>query len=191
MKAAEAGILKAVIETKLLQRALLFSVILAAGLLIGIFPLRKKISGAARQLKEMEARVMRAEETISNMEQFSQTLNERREELKKLSEMTFKPGEQAKVISLLTQATTELGISILNIKPAEAKQSPSSKRIEPSLFELEIECPYKTLGAFFEALEGAPLFLSVKSFESKPQASNQESLRTNMTLVAYEEWIRG
>ena len=105
-------------------------------------------------------------------------------------ERTLKPGEHAKVISAVAEATRAQKITISSFKPVfselKDKAKAENKPLLPVFFELEMECEYKQLGGFFETIEEMPLLLSVVRYNVKGLKPGRIS--ADITLSAYEEW---
>ena len=181
------GILHVMREVRMLRWAVIFLGLLTLGLGGGVRAVDRQSLKIQKKKQELQERVAKIQEHLTDAEAFEQRLNARRQELENLKAKTLIPGEQAEVISLLTQTTHDLGISIINIKAVASAQPPSPKKIDPSVFEIEVACPFRNLGAFFETLAQAPLLLTVEEFETQPDGTDLESLKTKMTLAAYED----
>lgn len=186
------GLSRILVRERLIHWALIFFVILFVSLMVIIRPLQIQYAKVHHQKEELSFYIVKIKETMTRAEGFEKGLSQKREELENLKEATLEPGEQAKVISLLTQITHDLNISILSMKPIQAELSPldpvqAAKQIEPIMFQMEMVSSYKQLVAFFEELQKAPLLLGIKEFETAPQEKNQEFLRTQIVLIAYQE----
>jgi len=176
------------VRTKLVHWAVASAAVALLGLLVVVAPSRRALGGLRQKAKALEARIAKTEQAVSGVQDFGAVLEQRRGELAAIQARTCRSGELAKVISLLTSAAAEEGVTILNIKSLPREELPEEgKKIYPSYFSLEVECRYRTLGAFLERLENSLLILMPDGFSATPQPSNPELLRIDMTLEGFEE----
>ena len=186
------------VQSQLLLWAVVFVGILGFGIFGVVAPLMKKYAVTQIRLKGIKAKVEYTERASRDLNNLDSSLKQTREELEYLKQMTLKPGEQAKVISLITQATQKLNIAILNIKPvplppptpvnSEGGKS-EKKKIKPILFYAEMDAPYPSLGDLFAELSNASLLLTIEEFQMTPIQANPGILRTQATLAVYEETV--
>lgn len=184
------GFVKVAVHTRFAHSVLMAAVVFLIGMFAVLQPMRGFLGKRQDYVFKVQQRLQRVESFDEGSGNFDIVLGRLRNELNDLNRRVLRTGEQAKVISILTKKTEDLGITILNIKPVpvtSVSEDPKPKRMKASLFELEMVCRYKTLGVFLEELAKAPLILTIENFEAEPAADRSPLLNISMTVAAYEQ----
>lgn len=156
-----------------------------------IAPSANYLGKVRAELRNVKIKVSETERAIKETKDFDALLAEKKEIREMLDGRTLNEGEQAKVISEITETSGDLEMNIVNIAPVEIPKKSTSedagKKFRPVYFQLEVLCRYKILGSFFEGLEAGPLALEVRSLRAAPQMPNSDLLQVQMQLAAYME----
>lgn len=174
-------------KTGLIGWSLLFLAILMGGFSVGM-SLGRYHARLEQALRETRATILATEQTSKELEDLDSALAARLAKKEQIERQMLQAGEQAKVISLVTELTDNLGITIHNIQPLERKPEKEIpvKELKPLFFELELEGIYRRLGVFFEALRDADIALTLESVELTPKAPDSERLKAKVVVAAYE-----
>lgn len=184
--------LQVAVLSKVLPWGGVFSVLLVSGIIyFGAY-----YSGLSRQVAQKDnyitARIQETESFIHNSQDMNAMLTGLEKEGMFLRSRTLKAGEHAKVISAVAEATRDQNITISSFKPVfsdlKDKAKIENKPLLPVFFELKMECDYKQLGGFFEALQAAPLLLTVSGYDLQTEGLKPGLISADITLSAYEEW---
>jgi len=169
------AMIKMMIRTRLFLWLFVFCGVFFFGAFCVVVPGKQRLLRRQIQLNEIKFKVDTAEKASRNLKNLDSLLQKVRDEREHLNGMTLKPGEQARAISLLTEAAQRLGISILSIQPVPLPPAPSgpdekeekkdTHKLKPLLLTTELGGRYQSLGALFEGLKKAPLVLTVEEFQ--------------------------
>ncbi len=169
-----------------------FLAVVFAGTLFLIQPLWTALMKNEQSIVDTRAGIEQTSTIMKSAPDLPLQLEDSRKKYAELQLKTLKRGERSRVISAVTQAAEDHKIQISKIRPffldkiAEAKKE--NKQFVPSPFVIDLECRYEDLGEFFEALEEAPVLLSVESFSAEPSPLKPELLAVNIMVLALEEW---
>lgn len=193
------------VQVNFLQWAIILIIIFVMGIIIILGPVHKKYLAAQKESEALSKKVESADKLVKSMQNIETIGKQLRDRFLDMKAKTLQPGDQIKVISLLTQATQELGIDIVSmnsIGPVKAPSTPSTqapaldpagveteadKKFIETFFSVALESSYENLGLFIEKLEENPLLLMVDNFTVIPFDDWQNRLSVKMTILAYEE----
>ncbi|MDP3921656.1 MAG: hypothetical protein Q8R76_12730 [Candidatus Omnitrophota bacterium] len=187
-----AALLRMAVRTQFAHWAAAVIVSLAVAVTVVVLPLTRHLRVLHERVEKVQVKMEKVEGISRGARDFNRILDELSDEFRELKTQVLQPGEQAKVISLLTQTAEDLNITILSMNPIlkkETAEAGEEKKIRPALFEVEMSCHYKTLGVFFERLTAAPLILTVEGFDARPEVPNAPVLNVRLLVAAYVEWL--
>ena len=168
--------------------AAIFLLVLLGGFYWIFGPMTSALKAEKKQQRDLESIILKTE-VASNIKDLSSLMENRQNEIQNLQKKTLHPGEQSKVISMLTRVMEDLSIRLIHLEPAKEIEdtSKSSPKVAPVFFILEMESSYRILGAFFESLSEEAPKLTLEKILIKPHSSNPDALNIQMSLAAYEE----
>lgn len=187
-------------DPKLIQLAIRTHLVVWAGILAALWLVaatgvvghfKKKIDYLDMQNAGLSNQVKETEAFMTAMPDIDAALKEQEDTLKKLEQKMLKPGEHARVVSAVADATKSNNIVLKSLKPVfsdrKEKARLENKRLLPTYFELTMPARYQQAGEFFEYLEALPLFLAVMHFDIAADPARPNVLNADVTLAAFEE----
>ncbi|MBI4430950.1 MAG: hypothetical protein HY587_04465 [Candidatus Omnitrophica bacterium] len=160
-------------------------------------PKQKTVHKLEKEVSDKKLQHIGTEEAMKHIKNMDALLDERRQELLEISVRTLKPGQEASVIEIFTEASRSLPISILEVQPKS--ESPISER-EPeekkpwrkegyykSNLDVHLQCRYQTLGLLFDRLAESNLSFSVEQLSLATGEGLAPNLDIHLVLSTYVE----
>lgn len=179
-------LLKMMIKTRFIYWLLAFVLIILLGVSVIFFIFSGWIRSNQHQIQEYSSKA--AETEVSSKQDLDLAIKKNEEEMAQLQAWTLKPGEQSKMIALITRLAEDQGIALIKVEPAkEDLAKEGGKKLKPHLFQLSMEGGFKNLGFFLEKLECDSLAVTIEQLELRSHETNPDALQVQMSVAAYEE----
>lgn len=164
---------------------------------LAVAPKQKAVHKLGKEVSEKKLQHIGTEEAMKHIKNLDALLAERRQELEKISMRTLKPGQEASVIEIFTEASQSLPVTILEVQPKselpvterEPEETTSWRKegYYKSNLEVHLQCRYQTLGLLFDRLSESSLAFSVEQLNMTTSEGLAPNLDIHLTLSTYAE----
>ena len=160
-------------------------------------PKLKTVHKLGKEVSDKKLQHIGTEEAMKHIKNLDALLAERRQELEEINSRTLKPGQEASVLEIFTEASRSLPVTILGVQP---KSELTITEREPeettpwrkegyykSNLEIHLQCRYQTLGLLFERLGESNLSFSVEQLNMTTKEGLAPNLDIHLVLSTYVE----
>lgn len=164
---------------------------LLIGLLGGVIPLWDRLENEKKVSEEIYQNLVKVRQAPENFN-YAQESKLIEKKLSLLNAKLIETGNQAKVISLLTQLIEKVGLSVSaieqidNPKEDAGEEMTDEAEIRSVYFRVEMEGSFQRLGVFFKSLEKNRLALTVKEMTLTSHEMDPLLLKSKLLIAAYE-----
>lgn len=163
---------------------LVVGVALVAAWILAVLPERERAQRVTREFAQLEGHVRSAERSFEVMAATQRDVREGQERLRQVEERILGARDLARILTLLSRETQELGIQIVSMRPLQERAASRDVPTRQLPVELELQGRFLDLGRYLEGLQAAPLLFTIEGVRIT-RADKGTRLAMRMTAVAH------
>jgi Tfp pilus assembly protein PilO len=141
---------------------LLAGILLVSAWILVVVPERERARNAARELAQLDAQILSAEQAMRTLVSIEREISEGKERLQRLQGRILGSRNLQRILIVLSRNAEELGVKIVSMRPLRERAPSNSVPTRQFPVEMELHGRFLDLGRYLEGLRTAPLLLTVE-----------------------------
>jgi Tfp pilus assembly protein PilO len=163
---------------------LLAGILLVSAWILIVAPERERARHAARELAQLDAQILSAEQVMRTLVSTEREIREGKERLQRLQGRLLGTRNLERILIVLSRNAEELGVKIVSMRPLGERAPSASVPTRQFPVEMELRGRFLDLGRYLEGLRAAPLLLTVEGVRLT-RADTDSRLALRMVAVTH------